>query len=106
MTTPTSDAVAVSDTFAHPCIECGTTVHVVNGQAQPHEHHQFGELDSIAAYAWWQGHAHGTSGTTDRLERAQRRLAALELTLFGTDWTGFDARQVIEAARRDWKAMR
>lgn len=44
------------DNFIHPCLDCGTTIRVVNGQRQPHECQTFGEQDSQVAYAWWQGY--------------------------------------------------
>jgi hypothetical protein len=47
---------AVTNTFVHPCLDCGTTVHVVAGQEQPHEHKVLRPGDgSPAAFAWWQG---------------------------------------------------
>lgn len=45
----------ITDTFVHPCLTCGTTVHVVGGEEQPHECPAFATDESPAAYAWWQG---------------------------------------------------
>lgn len=52
----TMETPSVTDTFTHPCADCGTTVYVNGGFEQPHEHHQLDEGETLAAFAWWQGH--------------------------------------------------
>lgn len=66
----------MTDTFVHPCNECGTTIQVTAGVAEPHEHKEFGAWtdDSPAAYAWWQGHDAAQERISE-LEELNRRLS-------------------------------
>jgi hypothetical protein len=71
MTTPRADLTGhpgVTDTFVHPCHDCGETMHVVGGVEQPHAHKVLTEDDGTpAVFAWWQGYdAAHEAGRDDR----------------------------------------
>ena len=57
------------DSFVRPCRICGTTIHTISGQEQPHDCLAPSGPDALA-YAWWQGH---DTATTTRPARPARR---------------------------------
>lgn len=75
MTDPTTSPAhplpdGVSDTFVRPCLDCGTTIRVVASVEQPHDHKVLDDLESLPAFAWWEGFNAAAAGvvtlTADR----------------------------------------
>ena len=95
-----TETAGMFDNFIHPCLTCGTTVHVVSGQTQPHECHDLPAADQ-PAYAWWQGYdaakAHDTVAKKAKAEALREYADDLEANSSAEtwDWSDFvsDARE-------------
>ena len=86
------------DNFIHPCLTCGTTVHVVSGQAQAHECGVLPESERVA-YAWWQGHDAAKASVERERDEVAERLSALLCDLTGGRLSKptYDVRTMVQA---------
>lgn len=48
-----------TSTFVIPCLDCGTTVHVIEGIQQPHDCHPPATMQDAIAIAYWNGFDEG-----------------------------------------------